>query len=290
VALGISQWFEFTTGPLPPDVPRVLRTWPADGAVAVPLNASVGVEFTIDMDEASMRSEFTILPPPLVGSYSTSPRWVVLSQINAIAPGTDYTGHVNGSVRSAAGVAMGVDFDFRFRTAGPPTYPVTGKVTDENGSPVPGATVEARKAIDDSLVATATTDSSGNYRLHLPVGETYYLVVKYPDGSSERSPTFSHDSPRSQSFQETGGGPGGNMAVIIAAGTSASLLVATLILLLAMRSRRSKRLARAPEHPPASTEPDEETMRAAKELEVRAKRAEATQRAAERRRERGGEG
>jgi len=48
---------------------------------------------------------------------------------------------------------------------------VSGRVTDANGAPLPGATVEAYLSMDDvpRLIGTAVTDESGTYRLPLPI-------------------------------------------------------------------------------------------------------------------------
>lgn len=46
------------------------------------------------------------------------------------------------------------------------TAPVRGKVVDEAGSPVAGATVVAVLADDQAVSATTTTDSAGRYVLN----------------------------------------------------------------------------------------------------------------------------
>ncbi|HLF07676.1 MAG TPA: Ig-like domain-containing protein, partial [Thermoplasmata archaeon] len=290
IPLGTGQWFEFTTQWAAPAAPRVVSTLPRNGATGVAVNTSVSIEFNVDMDPSSLVAEFAIFPPVPGGQLFPGPRRLIFDHGSLFALDTTYSVSLNGSLRSTAGVAMGSDFNLVFYTgSGPPTFPVSGRVSDENGNAVPGATVNARRTNDDKVVSSTMTDASGDYRFDLPTGWSFYIEVIYPDGSKERSEDFILSAPKSQSFQKGGGStPGGATAALLAAGIGATILIAVLVAFLVLRMRRAREPKSASPVSQSSPPVDEETIRAAKELEERAKRAEAARRAVEKMKERPG--
>ncbi len=62
------------------------------------------------------------------------------------------------------------------------TYQLSGKVTDQSGNPIPGTTVAVIDPSTSTTVASATTDSTGNYALSVD-GGTYNIQVTPPTSS-----------------------------------------------------------------------------------------------------------
>ncbi|RMF02467.1 MAG: carboxypeptidase regulatory-like domain-containing protein, partial [Chloroflexi bacterium] len=62
------------------------------------------------------------------------------------------------------------------------TYQLTGQVTDQSGTAIVGATVAVINPATSATVASATTDSTGNYALSVDAG-TYDIKVTPPASS-----------------------------------------------------------------------------------------------------------
>src|SRR5829696_1673316 len=66
---------------------------------------------------------------------------------------------------------MGLVTPLRAQTAS-----LTGRIINREGKPVTGATIEARTGA--TIVATATSDETGNYRLTVPQAGTYLVRAR----------------------------------------------------------------------------------------------------------------
>ena len=99
-----------------PSYPVVLFTYPADDADDVPLNASVHVEFSMTMDEASTISALSILPSDY---YTVDFNGNNLDMVFAsnIAPNTTYTVTIDETAAAwGPGPTLSEDYVFSFTT------------------------------------------------------------------------------------------------------------------------------------------------------------------------------
>src|SRR5581483_2280004 len=71
-------------------------------------------------------------------------------------------------------------------------FTLSGRVTDQSSNAVVGATVAALDG-SNATIASATTDSSGNYSMSLP-GGTYTIQVTPPAGSSFQTSNTPNES------------------------------------------------------------------------------------------------
>jgi hypothetical protein len=70
------------------------------------------------------------------------------------------------------------------------TTEISGKVEDASGNAIQGATVYIVRQSDDSIVATETTDSAGEYQVvGLSDTDTYHVTAQYDDGSTKYAGT-----------------------------------------------------------------------------------------------------
>src|SRR5215212_9410648 len=68
------------------------------------------------------------------------------------------------------------------RPAAAATFQLSGRVTNQSGNPLVGSTVEVMTPGTGSVVASATTNTSGNYAVSVAEG-TYDVRVTPPAGS-----------------------------------------------------------------------------------------------------------
>lgn len=108
------------TSDAPPTTPTVRSSSPVDGATAVPINGSISVVFSEDMDPATLttstftvRAGTTTLPGTIIYADSTAVFWPAAH----LASDGLFTATVTTSARSAAGVALAAPFTWSF-TAG----------------------------------------------------------------------------------------------------------------------------------------------------------------------------
>jgi hypothetical protein len=103
-----------TVGP-----PGVTATDPADGAVDVPLDASITIQFNTLMDTASVEAALTTEPV-----FAFEPSWsaeqLTIVPAEHLGEGTAYTVEVGAAARDIAGIQLADPFAFSFETASAP--------------------------------------------------------------------------------------------------------------------------------------------------------------------------
>jgi DNA-binding transcriptional ArsR family regulator len=210
--------------------PHVLVTEPADGAVRVPVGTRVRVVFDQVMDPASTASAFSI-SPAAAGNATVSGGTLGWMPSVALAYATTYAVTISTAARSAAGVPMASPYTFSFTVEDPPSFPVYGRVTDDQGAPVPGALVRAHRSPGDDVVASVLTDAEGRYSFALASGGEYYLTVTYPDGTTERGPSFALSGPRQADFSRPPpAGTGGAWLALAGLAAGAGAVAAALLI------------------------------------------------------------
>jgi len=129
----------------PPDTtpPEVVSTTPADGAVEVPLDASVRIEFSEDMNRLSVERAFSITPRIDLRNLRWEATTLVATPEEALPESTSFVVRVGESADDYHKVKLEEAFTFAFSTG--PTVDsgvIAGEVT-RAGEPVEGATVWA---------------------------------------------------------------------------------------------------------------------------------------------------
>jgi hypothetical protein len=114
----------FTTGPAPDNTPpTVILTNPSCGATAVPLNKTVNVTFSEQMDPFSITTANFLLAGPgttaVIGTvaYDVTNNIATFTPTNPLASNTLYTFTVTTGVRDLAGNPMAANFVCTFTTA-----------------------------------------------------------------------------------------------------------------------------------------------------------------------------
>ncbi|MFH1277920.1 MAG: alpha-amylase family glycosyl hydrolase [Candidatus Eisenbacteria bacterium] len=104
--------------PEPPDpAPWVERTWPAHDGVFPGLRGRIEIAFTEPMDEASVESNITALPPFAYGASWTGNTLVLFPDAD-LADQTTYTVKIGSPAAAADGDPLGASFTFFFRVDG----------------------------------------------------------------------------------------------------------------------------------------------------------------------------
>jgi DNA-binding MarR family transcriptional regulator len=194
----------------------VVFTSPYDRESYVALNSSIDIEFSDSMLLDSLIAGIRIRPETPIGGTIFIGHAVSLLPRGGLAPNTTYLVNISADVTSAYGVPMGAEYGLHFHT-GPsaPAAILWGELKDENGSAVPGATVEVVDALTGEVVQVVQTDAEGKYYADLRPGREYYLRIKYPDGTSQETPPFDMNGDRTapkttkpKPNPDPGGGPG----------------------------------------------------------------------------------
>ncbi|WP_308366245.1 MULTISPECIES: Ig-like domain-containing protein [unclassified Microbulbifer] len=165
--------------------PSVNAVTPTDGAANIPVNSSISVTFSEEMDVDTLSVGALTLESEsgtvdMVSAYDPQLDQVVFMPVYDLEYGTVYTATLHNSVADVAGNAMTADFNWSFETAVEPisTYVVSGAVSAQ-GVGIVGVTVSAS---GDSLLST-TTDANGQYALTaLPPGS--YTITPSKSGYS----------------------------------------------------------------------------------------------------------
>ena len=108
--------------PPPVTVPTVVSTTPADGADQITASTSVTIEFSEDMDQASVEGAITVLEDaaPVVPVFN----WITGNQLElqlTLAESTDYQVTVGTGAQDAEGTALASNATFSFTTGDTPT-------------------------------------------------------------------------------------------------------------------------------------------------------------------------
>lgn len=111
----------FTTEQTPPvpQPPRVFAVLPPNGAMNVPVNTSVTVTFDKAMEQASTIAAFKVTPVT-PGSITFTTDRLQWTPDAPLIKGTTYTLTVEGSAKSATGIAMGSPSSWSFTTKAAP--------------------------------------------------------------------------------------------------------------------------------------------------------------------------
>ncbi len=114
-------------GPLPPSdkiPPRVILVSPTDGAQSVPVDCSVMITFSEEMDASTINEQTITLSTGngnVQGTVAYSGMTAVFKPASNLSPTTIHTVTINGSITDAAGNAMATPFGYIF---------ITGKALD----------------------------------------------------------------------------------------------------------------------------------------------------------------
>ena len=184
VSLGVSQWNSVVGG---------VRAWAPVG----PVRLGVEVEAT-DFVGAGAPGLSTF--GAIAGSYDVSTNWTATAFVGGtVLPAPTIVMNSVPLIPYDPSFTVGLGLETRFGIAAPvakkttttttvesdhtvvavATASLKGKVTDENGSPVPGASVTV--AAHDGTRKTITTDDDGSYRVdELPLGKAT-RTIEAPD-------------------------------------------------------------------------------------------------------------
>ncbi|MEW5936372.1 MAG: Ig-like domain-containing protein [Candidatus Thermoplasmatota archaeon] len=173
------------TGATTPNATTLVDTTPPSIISRAPtgLNVSVGANITIHFSEpmnvTTAEGAFSI-SPSVQGSFHWNAQHTVLTfdPQTALAYSTKYTVTIGTEAMDQHGLALLQPYSWNFTTEAQPTGAVEGRVVDENGNPISGATVTL-----DGI--STTTNETGEFRLeNVPVGDQT-LVVTHPDYERE---------------------------------------------------------------------------------------------------------
>jgi hypothetical protein len=166
--------FSFTTEPAPAR-PAVVSTAPQDGATNVPRATTIEVNFTKEMDGASVQSSFSIFPPT-PASFGGSLKSFVWTPAQPLTGSTAHTVTIAGGVKDLQGLSMGSDFKFTFTTEPAPVPPKVVAVTPTDGTtdwpgakgvavefsaPMDRPSTEAAFRLDPSVAGAVDWDQTG---------------------------------------------------------------------------------------------------------------------------------
>ena len=102
-----------------PTPPTVLSARPTDGATNVPTNFTIDVEFSEEVDPATVNPSSIVVTEPggvVVGSLTVSGSTVSLTPVSDLKYSTTYSGTVNSGVRDVDGNALASEFTWSFET------------------------------------------------------------------------------------------------------------------------------------------------------------------------------
>ena len=171
--------FAFTTvGP-----PQVAATLPEDGAIDVPLDTEIVLEFTNLMDTALVEEAIRIVPA-LAYEARWSAEQVSLVPTTGLREATRYVVSVGTDARDAAGIPIEGAFDFSFETTSSPVR-VT-QLVPANGIEGVATTSAVAVVLDRALDAEADVEEL--FTIEPDVAGTLE-VVPPPGGAGLRDPT-----------------------------------------------------------------------------------------------------
>lgn len=149
-SLAANRVWTFTTGvEVDTSAPTVISNDPLDGAIGVPLNKSISVTFSEEMDPLTINAgSFTVSngSAPVAGIVSFSGVNALFDPLALLTPDTTYTVTIDESVRDASGNALESSIEWTFSTG----------LTTAQGSISLGA------ANGFAILAGSTVTSTGN--------------------------------------------------------------------------------------------------------------------------------
>jgi hypothetical protein len=178
--------------------PTVTGTTPGNGALGVPLGATVTASFSEPMDATTISGTTLTLRTggnPVSATISYSNAIATLTPSAPLAPGTTYTMTVNGGVAGVmdvAGNALVNDVTWSFTTAADDTTPpaVTG-ATPASGATGVSTTAVATVTFNETV--DAATITAGTFELRTPANALVPAAVSY--NGATRTATLTPSAP-----------------------------------------------------------------------------------------------
>ncbi len=181
-------------GPLDEDPPWIVSTDPVDGAIDVPVDASMFVLFSEEMDRSSVERAIAITPETTLRRAGWRGPRLEIRTAGGLSDSTTYVVSLGEGIRDYHSVAMDAVTTFAFSTGDAiDDCAVMGKVTAD-GEPAVGATVWvcASSPLPDSLGvisrcgASATTAPGGAYAIgYLNPARSPYSLIAFLDSNAD---------------------------------------------------------------------------------------------------------
>lgn len=184
-----AQAFSPTGGDADREAPRVIETFPAQGATVAAFNDDVVIKFDEMLSERGARVEDVVIVSPATGEVDVDRDGseIKVSIAGGWKAGQVYHVSVLSGLQDRRSNTRRANFDLIFSTGGviQPTA-VGGIVTDPlTGRPMPDARILAINSLDSMQIYTTVTDTGGFYGLRsLPVGS--YNATAFIDQNRNR--------------------------------------------------------------------------------------------------------
>jgi DNA-binding transcriptional ArsR family regulator len=203
--------------------PKVLFTTPAPGSTDVATDSEVRVTFSELMDPAETAAAFSIRPAVNGSSVLVRDYTLYFTHNAKFDEARPYEVTISTLARSVAGTQMAGPHRFAFTTAGPPTFALSGRITDEGGAGVAGAQVEVLAAPSGAVVAAGVSGQHGAFRFTLSKGE-YRVRAVYPDGTVVLSEPVTIDADATMIVSRPApAGPWSSPSTLLAVGLAGTL-------------------------------------------------------------------
>jgi len=149
-----------------PAFPRVIATFPANGATDVVTNTTVSAGFSSVMNPSTINTTtFTLTGPgatPVAGAVSYTGTTAIFTPTVALAANTPYIANVTTGARDMSGIALATNFAWNFTTAPPATVNSTLPVNGATGVAVNTAiSATFSRAMNPATINTATFTLTG---------------------------------------------------------------------------------------------------------------------------------
>jgi hypothetical protein len=164
--------------------PTVVATEPANGAVGVPVTATMMAVFSEPMNCTTLtsatfvvRDAFSSAVPGTVACGSST---ATFTPASALAYSMTYTAVVTTGVTDLAGNAMMSDYTWGFSTAAPPTYTISGTVTNSSADQSHNILIGACQDAAFTICSYATMlppGPGGPYTITEVPSGTYYVGI-----------------------------------------------------------------------------------------------------------------
>jgi Bacterial Ig-like domain len=175
-ALAVAYTWDFTTD-LNPDMtaPTVSSVSPPRDASGITPNTTISASFSEAMTNATLtNATFTVSPyaggAVVVGTVNVSGNTATFSPTTGLADSTRYVATISGTVRDAAGNALGTDYTWRFTTGAAPDTTAPTVATTSPASDETGITINAPIAATFSEPMDNATLNTANFTLRVPGG------------------------------------------------------------------------------------------------------------------------
>ncbi|PKK89329.1 MAG: hypothetical protein CVV64_14795 [Candidatus Wallbacteria bacterium HGW-Wallbacteria-1] len=137
VPISAENLFKFTTAATGSTNPVVVATMPSSGTFNVPLNTSINIGFSKDMDRTATETAITITPALSGKTFQWAATGLNIIPTTALLAGTKYTVYVSTGAKDVNSNSLGSAYTFNFTTSSSSAPTVVSTIPGNGAAGVP---------------------------------------------------------------------------------------------------------------------------------------------------------